>query len=160
MVLQQPLGNIADVVRARRPKCVPTVLTRSEVQRVLAYGAGTNALVLKLLYGTGMRLMEGLRLRVKDMDFEYQQITIREAKGGKERLTVLPKSLVDSLRAQLDVAKALFDGDVKAGVARVSMPTALEVKYPRAASSWAWQYVFPSHKLSHDPRSGRVGRHS
>lgn len=159
IVLQQPLGNIADVVRAKRPKRVPTVLTRSEVQRVLAHGTGMNALVLKLLYGTGMRLMEGLRLRVKDVDFEYQQLVIREAKGGNERLTVLPKSLVEPLRAQLDVTKALFESDLEAGVARVSMPTALEVKNPRAASSWAWQYVFPSHKLSRDPRSGRVGRH-
>lgn len=93
------------------------------------------------------------------MDFEYQQLIIREAKGGKERLTVLPKSLIEPLKAQLDIAKALFESDIKAGVARVSMPTALEVKYPCAASSWAWQYVFLSHKLSHGPRSGRVGRH-
>ena len=158
-VLQQPLGNIADVVRAKRPKRIPTVLTRAEVQQVLAYGSGMNALVLKLLYGTGMRLMEGLRLRVKDVDFEYQHIVVREAKGGKDRLTVLPRSLIEPLKVQLEVARALFDSDVKAGVARASLPTALAIKYPRAASSWGWQYVFPSHKLSRDPRSGRIGRH-
>lgn len=157
-VLGKPLNQL-DMVRADRPKRLPVVLTREEVRSVLVRLEGVNALLGRLLYGTGMRLLEGLRLRVKDVDFALNQLTIRGGKGDKDRVTVLPASVVPALRDQLASSKALHDVDLAAGFGRVYLPTALERKYPSAAAEWAWQYVFPSVKRSVDPRSKIERRH-
>jgi integron integrase len=158
-VLHSHLPLINDVVRAKRPKRLPTVFTRAEVTKILSHTEGLTGLILKLLYGTGMRLMEGLRLRVKDIDFAQQSITVREAKGDKDRITMLPNTLVPLLQNQLMHAKNLYTLDLSEGLGEVEMPYALARKYPNAAKSWVWQYVFPSEKRSFDPRSNREGRH-
>ena len=121
-VLSQPLGQLAHVVRAKRSSYIPTVLSQCEVRSVLAYGSGSNALVLKLLYGTGMRLMEALRLRIKDIDFEYRSITIHDAKGKKGRVTMLPQTLIEPLQAQLRHSRLLYDKDLASGAVRVALP--------------------------------------
>ena len=157
-VLGEPLDEL-QVVRATRPKRLPVVLTRDEVRAVLGRLEGTHALIGRVLYGTGMRLLECLRLRVKDVDFGLNQITIREGKGAKDRLTVLPSSVVPALKDQLDAVRALHRDDSAAGFGRVYLPAALAVKFPGAAAEWAWQYVFPSAKRSTDPRSGAERRH-
>ena len=157
-VLGRPLDQLR-VVRASRPKRLPVVLTRDEVKRLLGGLDGTNGLIGRLLYGTGMRLLECLRLRVKDVDFGLNQITIREGKGNKDRLTVLPDAVKGLLSAHLGVVKAQHEADVAVGNGRVYLPEALGVKYPAADRGWGWQYVFPSGKLSTDPRSGAVRRH-
>ena len=158
-VLENPLLENIEAIRAKRTKYLPTVLTREEVQAILAHTDGVHHLILSLLYGTGMRLMEGLRLRVKDIDFARGEITVREAKGNRERKTMLPAKLVDGLHRQLEYAKALHDLDLAEGYGEVEMPNALAHKYPSAATSWAWQYVFPAAQRSRDPRTGRIGRH-
>jgi integron integrase len=157
-VLGRPLDELA-VVRASRPRRVPVVLTRDEVRAVLGRLDGVHGLIGRLLYGTGMRLLEGLRLRVKDVDFGLSQVTIRGGKGDKDRRTVLPDALKPALAAHLDGVKAQHDADLAAGGGRVYLPTALARKYPGAEAEWGWQYVFPSGKLSTDPRSGEVRRH-
>lgn len=160
-VLGRELGMV-DAVRAKRPKRLPTVFSRNEVARILTaleQETPPYRLVLSLLYGTGMRLMEGLRLRVKDIDFDYQSITVRDGKGNKDRVTVLPKSIVTPLREQLGLARELHTLDLQEGFGEVFMPEALAAKYPNAGRSWAWQYVFPAHARSSDPRSGKKGRH-
>jgi integron integrase len=151
-----------DAVRAKRPKRLPTVFSRDEVARILTaleQEPPPFRLVLSLLYGTGMRLMEGLRLRVKDVDFDYRSVTVRDGKGNKDRVTVLPASLIAPLHEQLEVAKRVHNSDLREGFGEVLVPDALARKYPNAGKSWAWQYVFPSHKRSIDPRSEREGRH-
>jgi integron integrase len=158
-VLESPLPENIEAIRAKRTKRLPTVFTREEVQAILAHTDGVHHLILSLLYGTGMRLMEGLRLRVKDIDFARGEITVREAKGDRERKTMLPARLVDGLHRQLEHAKALHDLDLTEGYGEVEMPNALARKYPSAATSWAWQYVFPAAQRSQDPRTGRIGRH-
>ena len=160
-VLGRELGMI-DAVRAKRPKRLPTVFSRDEVARILSAvepKTSPYGVILSLLYGSGMRLMEGLRLRVKDMDFDYCSITVRDGKGNKDRVTVLPKSLMTPLREQLELVRELHSHDVQAGFGEVFMPDALSAKYPNASKSWAWQYIFPASKRSNDPRSGKVGRH-
>jgi integron integrase len=157
-VLGRPLDQLR-VVRATRPKRLPVVLTRDEVRRVLGGLEGTNGLVGRLLYGTGMRILECLRLRVKDVDFGLNQITIREGKGNKDRLTVLPDAVKGLLAAHLEGVKVQHDADVASGHGGVFMPDAVGVKYQGAEREWGWQYVFPSAKLSTDPRSGVVRRH-
>ena len=157
-VLGKPLDELK-VVRATRPKRLPVVLTRDEVRAVLGRLEGTHALIGRVLYGTGMRLLECLRLRVKDIDFGLNQVIIREGKGAKDRLTVLPSSVVPALKEQLDAVRALHRDDLAAGFGRVYLPAALAVKYPGAAAEWGWQYVFPSGKRSTDPRSGAERRH-
>jgi integron integrase len=157
-VLGRPLNELK-VVRACRPKRLPVVLTRDEVKLVLGRLGGVNGLVGRLLYGTGMRLLEGLRLRVKDVEFGAQRITVREGKGDKDRVTVLPAAVVPALREQLERVRALHAADLAAGFGRVYLPTAVAVKYPSAAAEWGWQYVFPSGKRSTDPRSGTERRH-
>lgn len=157
-VLGKPLDELK-VVRATRPKRLPVVLTREEVRAVLGRLEGAHALIGRVLYGTGMRLLECLRLRVKDVDFGLNQITIREGKGAKDRLTVLPSSVVPALKEQLDAVRALHRDDLAAGFGRVYLPAALAVKFPGAAAEWGWQYVFPSAKRSTDPRSGAERRH-
>jgi len=158
-VLEQPFGELANVVRAKRSKHIPTVLSQKEVRSLLGYASGRNGLVLKLLYGTGMRLMEALRLRVKDIDFDYKSINIHDAKGKKGRITVLPESLIEPLRTQLKYSCSLYEQDLESGIVNVPMPTAIAKKYPEAAKTWRWQYVFASNTMSVDPRSGMIGRY-
>jgi integron integrase len=153
-VLELDLPWLADVTRAKRPVHLPVVLTRDEVQRVLACLTGTDWLIASLLYGSGMRVTECLQLRVKDLELMRCEIMIRDAKGQKDRITVLPARLVPHLRDHLGRMRVLFDADAKAGRPGVSLPFALKRKYPRAATSWAWQWVFPARLLCRDPYSG------
>ena len=157
-VLVRPLDQLA-VVRANRPKRLPVVMTRDEVKRVLGGLQGVNGLVGRLLYGTGMRLLECLRVRIKDVDSGLNQITICGGKGDKDRLTVLPGAVLSDLHDHLTAVRVLHATDLAAGFGRVYLPTALERKYPAAAGEWGWQYVFPSVKRSVDPRGGLERRH-
>lgn len=160
-VLGTDLPWMADVVRAKKPRRLPTVLTVDEVSRLLAAldGDPVIALMIRLLYGTGMRLMEVVRLRVKDMELARREICVRDGKGGKDRVTVLPDSLMAALDARLADRRQLFEADRVAGQADVWLPDALAVKYPNASREWAWQYVFVARRRTVDPRSGVVRRH-
>jgi integron integrase len=158
-VLQIELPYINDIKRAKTSERMPVVFTRSEVKAILAQLDGSHYLIASLLYGSGLRLNEGLQLRVKDLDFEYHQITVRNGKGAKDRVTMMPESLVASLKLQLDKAKQLHQLDLSLGYGTVYLPYALERKYPNANREWKWQYVFPSWKRSVDPRSKVVRRH-
>ena len=158
-VLGVDLTFVAGVVRAKRPQRVPTVLTREEVVKVLSQLSGTCRLMASLLYGSGLRLMECARLRVKDVDFGYGQITVRDGKGEKDRRTILPGPLVEPLKRQLGRVRLLHEEDLREGYGRVYLPYALERKYPRTAAEFAWQWVFPAGRLSVDPRSGVRRRH-
>jgi integron integrase len=158
-VLKTSLPYIDHIERAKPSKKLPVVFTRSEVQALLARLDGTHHLIACLLYGSGLRLMEAIRLRVKDIDFARGEITVREGKGSKDRVTILPGSVVESLRAHLKKVRILHQDDLKAGFGRAQLPFALARKYPDAAREWAWQYVFPSMRLSRDPRSGMQRRH-
>ncbi|MCI0701583.1 MAG: integron integrase, partial [Planctomycetia bacterium] len=157
-VLERPLNQLK-VVRANRPARLPVVLTREEVRRLLANLDNPYRLMGQLMYGSGLRLLECLRLRVKDLDFERREITIREGKGNKDRVTMLPESLHPPLLAQLDAVRLQHQKDLRGGFGRVYLPLALERKLPNAATEFGWQYVFPSAKLSVDPRSGVKRRH-
>jgi integron integrase len=160
-VLDIDLGRL-DAVRAWRPKRLPVVLSPHEVAAVLAHidgGSGLFQLMAKLLYGAGLRLMECCRLRVKELDLARGQIVVRQGKGNKDRVVMLPRSVRPALERQLDERRCLHARDVARGVARVELPDALERKYPRAAQEFGWQFVFASRQLSHCPRTGRVGRH-
>lgn len=158
-VLEVELPWLNGVEQAKAPKRLPVVLTRGEVQAVLARLRGDHWLIGSLLYGTGMRIMECLHLRVKDIDFERKEILIRDGKGFKDRVTMLPSAVLGALREHLLRVRALHEQDVAAGVAPVYLPYALERKYPAAGRDWGWQYVFPSEKLAEDPRSGVTRRH-
>ncbi|WP_312957172.1 integron integrase [Stutzerimonas nitrititolerans] len=158
-VLSIDLPWLADVVRAKKPQRLPVVLTVEEVRSALAQLESEPWLVCSLLYGTGMRLMEALRLRVKDVDFSRHEILIRDGKGMKDRVTMLPRSLVQPLRRHLAVVKAIHDSEREQGRGDVWLPFALARKYPKAPKEWGWQYVFPASGLSVDPRSGAVRRH-
>ena len=159
-VLEQPLPWLDEVTRAKRPARLPSVLSRDEVQRLIAaVDDPLMNLIVSLLYGTGMRLLEGLRLRVKDVDFGRGEIVVREGKGDKDRVTMLPSSLLERLRAQLGKVRALHAAELQDGRGEVWLPHALATKYPRAAWSLGWQYLFPAAGLSVDPRSGTVRRH-
>ena len=158
-VLQVELPFIEGIERAKRPVRVPTVLTRTEANQVLAGLRGPYHLMASLLYGAGLRLMECVRLRVKDIDFGYQQITVRDGKGEKDRRTVLPLRLITPLKEQLTHVRQLHREDLRHGYGRVYLPYALDRKYPNASSEWGWQWVFPASNLSVDPRTGRVRRH-
>lgn len=158
-VLGTQLPWVDDVVIAKVPQRLPVVLTAREVRSLLHELNGTMALVASLLYGTGMRLMEGLRLRVKDIDFERREIVIREGKGSKDRVTVLPENLIEPLQQRLRKTQQVHQADLDGGFGEVHMPDALQVKYPKAGRAWGWQYVFPSQARSVDPRSGVVRRH-
>jgi integron integrase len=158
-VLGTPLPWLEEVTRAKKPARLPTVLTREEVQAVLHDMPGIVGMMLRLLYGTGMRLMECVRLRVKDVDFAMNQITVRDGKGGKDRVTMLPQSLAQALRLHLAQIKTQHDSDLAAGFGEVWLPDALAVKYPNAPKAWGWQYVFPASGFSIDPRSGARRRH-
>ena len=158
-VLQIELPWLDKVTQAKAPKRLPVVMTREEVQSVLARMDGSVWLIASLLYGSGLRIMECLRLRVKDVDFSCCEILVREGKGFKDRVTMLPSSLVQPLKQHLERVKVLHDEDLVKGYGEVFMPMALEKKYPNAGKSWGWQYVFPSRNFSTDPRSGVVRRH-
>ncbi|WP_425427287.1 integron integrase [Thauera linaloolentis] len=159
-VLEQPLPWLDEVTRAKRPARLPSVLSVEEMGRLLgAVDDVSMELVVRLLYGTGMRLLEGLRLRVKDVDFSQGRIMVRDGKGGKDRVTVLPVRLMEPLHAQVVLVTALHRADLLAGRGEVWLPNALAVKYPEAARSLGWQYVFPADGFSADPRSGAVRRH-
>lgn len=158
-VLGRQLGWLEGLEWAKRPARMPAALTMSEAQRLLARLHGTKWLMGSLLYGAGLRLRECLKLRVKDVDFEYRQILVRDGKGAKDRVTVLPAAVIDPLRDHLVRVKALHESDLAAGYGEVELPDALRRKYPRAAYEWSWKFVFPSHRLSRDPRSGALRRH-
>ncbi len=158
-VLGQPLPWLEDLERAKRPARLPSVLTRDEVQRLLARMQGVKWLMASLLYGAGLRLRECLKLRVKDVDFGYRQILVRDGKGAKDRVTMLPQSVIEPLQAHLVRVQTLHEQDVGAGYGDVDLPDALARKYPKAPYEWAWKFIFPSHRLSVDPRSGVIRRH-
>ncbi|AWN16731.1 integron integrase [Salinisphaera sp. LB1] len=158
-VLGIKLPWMDDVVRVKRPARIPEVLSAPEVARLLAQLDGTYRLMASLLYGSGLRLMEAVRLRVKDVDFEYRQIVVRDAKGAKDRVTPLPASVTDALTAQINRVATQHRADLAAGYGSVYLPTALAEKYPNAQTELGWQYVFPSSRLSTDPRSGKTRRH-
>jgi integron integrase len=158
-VLGQELPWLDSVVHAKRPRRLPVVLTRDEVRRLLAGLQGRDWLMAGLLYGTGMRLMECLRLRVKDVDFQRRDIIVREGKGNKDRHVPLPQALSAALRDQMAAARLLHRTDLAAGFGAVWLPHALARKYPHAAREWGWQYVFPASQRSRDPRSDQIRRH-
>jgi integron integrase len=158
-VLGQDLPWMTEIGRPKDRVRLPVVLTHDEVVRVLGHLPPAHQLMGRLLYGTGMRIMEGVRLRVKDVDFARRAIVVREGKGAKDRVVMLPASLVPSLREQLDIARQHWQRDRNAARGGVHMPHALARKYPRAASSWTWFWVFPQDKLSDDPRTGLERRH-
>ena len=158
-VLERPLPWLDDLTRAKQPERLPVVLTVGETQLVLARISGTAGLMVRLLYGTGMRLMECVRLRVKDVDFEMQQITVRDGKGFKDRVTMLPKSLAEALIKHLERVRIMHNEDLAAGYGEAYLPHALARKYPNAGRAWGWQYMFPARSLSVDPRSNVTRRH-
>ena len=158
-VLQVDLPWLDGVVRAKRPKHVPVVLTENEVRALLAQLEGTRWLIVSLLYSSGMRLLEGLRLRVKDVDFERHEITVRDGKGARDRVTMLPVRLVEPLVSHLARVRVLHERDLAEGYGEVHLPFALAHKYPKAGRSWIWQYVFPSGSRSVDPADGVIRRH-
>jgi len=158
-VLKLPFGVIEHLEKPKRPRRQPLVLTKEEATRIISALEGTHQLMAKLLFGTGLRLLECLRLRVKDIDFAQNQIVVRQGKGGKDRITMLPQSLKPVLAEHLRRVKILHEDDLKAGFGRVYLPDALERKYPRANLQWGWQWVFPAKSLAIDPRSGVTRRH-
>jgi integron integrase len=158
-LLKQDLGWLEDVTRAKRPARLPVVLTVPEVQAVLARLDGQHWVMASLLYGSGLRLMECLRLRVKDLELTRRELIVRDGKGSKDRITLLPDKLIQPLQTQLERVKALHQQDLQQGFGAVYLPYALERKYPNANREWAWQYVFPADKRSIDPRSGVERRH-
>jgi integron integrase len=158
-VLKLELPWLGEVVRAKKPQRLPVVLSVEEVQAVLAQLQGELWLIASLLYGSGMRLMEVLRLRVKDVDFSSRQIMVRDGKGAKDRVTVLPLRLLEPLKRQLQLVKALHNAELLGGRGDVYLPDALARKYPKGPWEWAWQYMFPAQGLSVDPRSGARRRH-
>jgi integron integrase len=159
-VLGIELPWLDDVTRAKKTSRLPTVLTREEVAALLGQvGDGELQLIIRLLYGSGMRLLEGLRLRVKDVDFSRREILVRDGKGGKDRVTMVPAQLIDALRAQVARVKVLHEADLAMGRGEVWLPDALAIKYPAAARAFGWQYVFPASGFSVDPRSGAHRRH-
>lgn len=158
-VLKQEIGWLDQVERAKRPARLPVVLTKDEVHRLFQHLHGPHRLMAGLLYGSGLRLMECIRLRVKDVDFGYANIVVRDGKGAKDRITMLPINLAQALERHLQRVKVQHEEDLEAGLGKVYLPTALERKYPNADREWGWQYVFPSSRISLDPRSQTKRRH-
>ena len=157
-VLKINLPWLEKFTPAKKSNHLPVVLTKEEVNLILAELKGTNWIIANLLYGSGLRLTEALRLRVKDVDFSYKQIIVRDGKGGKDRITVLPEKAVEPLKRQLFEVKKIHERDLTLGVGKVEMPFALDRKYPNAEREWIWQYIFPSKSLSVNPRTGVTGR--
>ncbi|MGN2254739.1 integron integrase [Frateuria sp. GZRe12] len=158
-VLGVELPWLDGIERAKKPQRLPVVLTRAEVVALLGQLTGTPWLMASLLYGAGLRLMECVRLRVKDVDFGKAELVVRQGKGGKDRRTMLPSTLIAPLQAQMDEARRIHQRDLDAGFGRVWLPDALARKYPQANAEWGWQYIFPASVRSHDPRDGRERRH-
>ena len=158
-LLGQNLPWFKNLVRAKRPVRKPVVLSRAEVSRLLSAMQGTKWLMASLLYGAGLRQIECLQLRVKDVDFAYRQILVRDAKGAKDRVTMLPEQTVQPVQEHLDRVKLMHQRDLAAGHGEVNLPYALSRKYPRAGREWAWQFMFPSGVLYADPESGVIRRH-
>ncbi len=158
-VLKQDIGSIDEVVRAKQPHRVPVVLTQDEVRAVLRHLSGTPWIMATLLYGAGLRLMECLRLRVKDIDFPSNHIVVRDGKGHKDRVTMLSQNVKAPLQRHLHDVQKLHEQDLQTGAGHVYLPYALERKYPNASHEWVWQYVFPATQPSRDPRTGIVRRH-
>ncbi len=158
-VLEKPVGELQDVVRAKKPKRLPVVLSQLEVARLLSHLTGIHWLIGCLMYGSGLRLMECVRLRVKDVEFERRAILVRDGKGGKDRVVTLADALLEPLARHLDTVKTLHERDIAAGFGRVYLPFALAKKYPNADIEWGWQYVFPASRRSIDPRSNIERRH-
>ena len=158
-VLHQPLGRITDIERAKQSERIPVVLTKDEARAVLNHLTGASWLAASLLYGSGLRLLEALRLRVKDVDFHYNQIIVRDGKGAKDRVTMLPASLKQPLKLQIKKTQDIHQVDLLKGFGTVYLPYALEKKYPTANREWCWQYIFPASRLSIDPRAHVKRRH-
>jgi integron integrase len=158
-VMNVDLPWIDNVVRARRPKRLPTVLTREEARQVIAQMSGVHRLIAGLLYGSGLRLLEALRLRVKDLDFYHRRILVRDGKGMKDRVTILSVSAAEELQLHLKNVRLLHEHAIERGFGGVELPHALARKYPRAHLQWGWQYVFPAVRPSVDPRTGTLRRH-
>jgi len=158
-VLNKNVFDNVGALRAKRPKRIPTVLTFEEIMQIIDSITGVYKLMVKLLYGSGLRGIECVRLRVKDIDFEMNQIIVRDGKGQKDRVTMLPEDVKPSLKEHLNYVKKLHEKDLAEGLGSVYLPNALERKYKNASKEWGWQYVFPSKTLSVDPRSGIKRRH-
>ena len=158
-VLKMEIEWMHDITRAKRPRRLPVVLTRVEVTALLAQMSGVHGLMARLMYGTGLRLMECLRLRVKDVELMRHQLIVREGKGAKDRITMFPASLVDGMTRHLTAVRKVYERDRSVGTAGVELPDAYAVKNPGAAVSWAWHWVFPQDHLSVDPRTAILRRH-
>lgn len=158
-VIGREVGDLGEVIRARKPKRLPAIMTRDEVKAVLSNLSGDKWLMASLMYGAGLRLMECLRLRVQDIDFSRNEILVRDGKGAKDRITMLPESLKASLQDHLKKVKAVYDRDLTEGWGRVLMPDALDRKYPNAPKEWRWQWVFPQENRWRNTKSGEEGRH-
>lgn len=158
-VLEKPLGEIGPYKRPKRPKRIPTVLSPDEIQRLFSHIQGMHGMMIRLMYGTGMRVMECVRLRILDLDFSYQQIVIRESKGKKDRVVPMPDVLMASLQKQLNWVEQLHKKDLEAGFGSVFLPEALARKYPNAERELRWQYLFPASRLAQNPRTGIMHRH-
>jgi integron integrase len=159
IVLQQETNLPPDLINPARPKRLPTVLTHEEAMSVINVMRGTPRVMTKILYGSGLRLMECMRLRVRDIDFEHHQIIVRGGKGDDDRFTILPDSVATDLKHILQDVKALHQKDLRDGYGEAALPNALGVKYKNAGKEWGWQYVFPASRLSLDPISGVIRRH-
>jgi len=158
-VLKCPLEGRIDAVRSFKKQRLPIVMSKEETQRVLSAMNGTTQLMAKLLYGSGIRLMECIRLRVKDIDFEINEIRVHSGKGDRDRLVPLPESIKAALKTHLERVKLIHENDLSKGYGEVYLPNALDRKYPTAGKEWEWQYVFPSNKISRDPRKNVIRRH-
>ncbi len=158
-VLKQPLDGHINAVRSSKKQRLPIVMSKEETQLVLSGMSGTTQLMAKLLYGSGLRLMECIRLRIKDIDFEINEIRVHSGKGDKDRLVPLPESIKPALKTHLERVKLIHKNDLSKGYDKVYLPHALDRKYPNAGKEWTWQYVFPSTKLSRDPRKNIIRRH-
>ncbi|HBB18351.1 MAG TPA: integron integrase [Syntrophus sp. (in: bacteria)] len=158
-VINRKIGDLGEVIRARRPTRLPVVMAREEVKAVLSHLSGDKWLMASLMYGAGLRLMECLRLRIQDIDFSRNEITVRDGKGAKDRITMLPELLKQPLRSHLAEAKTIHEKDIKAGWGSVLMPDALDRKYPNAPREWRWQWVFPQESRWKNTRTGEEGRH-
>jgi len=157
-IIKREIGDL-DVTWAKKPKRLPVVFTEQEVKSILTHLNGSKRLMAMLMYGAGLRLVECLSLRIKDIDFQYKQITVHNAKGAKDRVTMLPEAIVKPLKNHLQKVRKLHQKDLQEGYGSVYLPFALERKYPNAAQEWAWQFVFPASRISKDPRSGIERRH-
>ena len=158
-ILEKDLGNLGDIIRAHRQKRLPVVLTREEVKKVLLSIPTKRRIIGEILYGCGLRLMECVTLRVQDIDFGSNQITVREGKGGKDRVTMLPMKLKTRLKEHLEEVRRIHEKDLREGFGRVLLPDALDRKFPNAAVEWKWQWVFPQDRRWVDGRTGKEGRH-